>query len=82
MYKAKIYIAPKKSVLDPQGKVVHHALESLGFQGVDEVRVGKFVELKVDSPDKTTAAARVKEMCEGLLVNAVVEEYTFELLRE
>jgi len=82
MYKAKIYIAPKKSVLDPQGRAVQHALESLGFQGVDDVRVGKFVELKVDSPDNTTAAARVKEMCEKLLVNGVVEEYTFELLRE
>lgn len=82
MYKAKIYIAPKRSVLDPQGRAVQHALESLGFQGVDEVRVGKFVELMVDGTDRETAMGKVKEMCEGLLVNAVVEEYTFELLPE
>lgn len=82
MYTAKIYISPKKSVLDPQGRAVHHALESLGFQGVSDTRVGKFVELRIDLADKAAAAEKVREMCEGLLVNAVVEEYTFELHSE
>ncbi len=79
MYTAKIYISPKQSVLDPQGKAVHHALESLGFTGVNNVRVGKYIEIKVDQADKAAAMEKIKKMCEGLLVNTVVEEYTFEL---
>lgn len=78
MQTAKIYITPKKSVLDPQGKAVSHALESLGFTGVQDVRVGKYIEIKVDEEDKAVASDKVNKMCEGLLVNTVIEEYTFE----
>ncbi len=79
MYTAKISISPKKSVLDPQGKAVHHALETLGFTEVDDVRIGKFIEIKVDQEDRAIAAEKVNKMCESLLANTVIEDYTFEL---
>lgn len=79
MFTAKIFVTPKKNVLDPQGKAVHHALESLGFKEVSDVRVGKYIELKVGLEEKAEAAEEVKKMCGKLLVNPAVEEYTFEL---
>jgi phosphoribosylformylglycinamidine synthase len=79
MFTAKIFVTPKKNVLDPQGKAVHHALESLGFKEVSDVRVGKYIELKVDREGKAAAAEEIKKMCDKLLVNPAVEEYTFEL---
>lgn len=77
---AKIYVTLKAGVLDPQGKAVRHSLETLGFKEVEDVRVGKFIELKLaDSLSKTDAEARVKEMCEKLLANTVIESYRIEL---
>ncbi len=69
----------KEGVLDPQGKAAHHALDSLGFSGVNDVRIGKQIILQLDSEDKTKAEAEVKEMCETLLANTVIEDYTIEL---
>lgn len=69
----------KEGVLDPQGKATHHALNSLGFPGVADVRIGKQIIVKLDTTDKTVAEAEVKEMCETLLANTVIEDYTIEI---
>jgi phosphoribosylformylglycinamidine synthase len=69
----------KDGVLDPQGKAAHHALDSLGFPGVSDVRIGKQIIMKLDTTDKTKAEAEVKEMCETLLANTVIEDYTIEI---
>ncbi|MBI5185920.1 MAG: phosphoribosylformylglycinamidine synthase subunit PurS [Nitrospinae bacterium] len=82
MFTAKVFVSPKKNVLDPQGKAVHHALESLGFEEINDVRVGKYIEVKVNRKDKAAAEAEVKRMCDSLLVNPVVEEYTFDISAE
>ena len=77
--KAKVYVTLKKSVLDPQGKAVQHALGSMGFGEVKDVRVGKFVELDLGTADRSQAEQKLKTMCEKLLANTVIEEYRYEL---
>ncbi len=77
--KAKVYVTLKKSVLDPQGKAVQHALGSIGFREVKDVRVGKYIELELNGMDKTQAETKIKNMCEKLLANTVIEEYRFEI---
>ncbi len=79
MYKAKIHVTLKKSVLDPQGKTVLHALESMGFKDAKDLRVGKYFELALEAASPAAAESKVKEMCSKLLVNSVIEDYTFEL---
>lgn len=79
MYKAAINVTLKKSVLDPQGKTVLHALESLGFKDAKDLRVGKYFELAVDAANKQQAESRVKEMCDKVLINPVIEEYSFRI---
>jgi phosphoribosylformylglycinamidine synthase PurS subunit len=79
MYKAKIHVTLKKSVLDPQGKTVLHALESLGFKDAKDLRVGKYFELALEAANQGDAKKKVKEMCDKLLVNTVIEDYAFEL---
>lgn len=69
----------KEGVLDPQGKAAHHALDSLGFDGVNDVRIGKQIILDIDADDKAEAEAKVKEMSETLLANTVIEDYTIEI---
>ncbi len=78
--KAKIHITLKNGVLDPQGKASQNALEHLGFDGVEEVRIGKFIELELGDTDSEQAKARVKDMCEQLLANTVIENYDIELV--
>ncbi len=77
--KAKVHITLKSGVLDPQGKAIGHALESLGFSGVDNVRQGKFFELDIAESDPTAARAQVEDMCARLLANSVIENYDIEL---
>ena len=77
--KAKIHVTLKPAVLDPQGKAVQHALGSLGFFGIDEVRQGKFIEIELADGDTEAAKARVANMCEKLLANTVIENYTVEI---
>lgn len=74
--KARVHVMLKNGVLDPQGEAVRHALDALGFEGVDGVRQGKVIEL--DLADGTSEA-QVNEMCEKLLANTVIESYTVEL---
>jgi len=77
--KAIVNVFLKAGVLDSQGKAVHHALDSLHFDGVTDVRVGKQIVLQLDETDKEKAMADVTKMCEELLANTVIEDYTIEL---
>jgi phosphoribosylformylglycinamidine synthase len=77
--KARVYVMLKSGVLDPQGEAVRHALGALGFDGVKGVRQGKVIELDLAATDKAAAEAEVKEMCEKLLANTVIESYQIEL---
>ncbi len=77
--KAKIHVTLKTGVLDPQGKAIGHALGNLGFTGIGEVRQGKFIEIELAETDRAKAEASVREMCERLLANTVIENYRFEL---
>jgi len=77
--KAKVYVTIKENVLDPQGNAVQGALHSLGFAEVSKVRIGKFMEVELDTDDRAQAESQLKSMCEKLLANTVVEDYRFEL---
>jgi len=79
MFRAKITVTLKKSVMDPQGSAVQHALESLGYPDTENVRMGKFIELDVRQSDRDKAEKEVDEMCSRLLSNPVIENYRFEL---
>ena len=79
--KARVHITLKTGVLDPQGKAIAHALASLGFAGVDDVRQGKYIEIDLADTDVTAAKTRVEEMCQRLLANTIVEDYKVELVR-
>jgi len=80
MIKAIVNISLKAGVLDSQGKAVHHALDSLHFEGVEDVRVGKQIVLKLDTDDKAKAMSDVEKMCEEILANTVIEDYDIELI--
>lgn len=82
MYKVKLYVTLKKQVLDPQGLTVKHALESLGHTDVEEVRMGKLIEISSRSKDKANLEKEIARMCERLLVNPVIEEYSYEVEEE
>ncbi|MFQ5625298.1 MAG: phosphoribosylformylglycinamidine synthase subunit PurS [Methyloligellaceae bacterium] len=77
--KARIKITLKNGVLDPQGKAIANALGALGFDGVGDVRQGKYIELEIDETDRASAEQQVKRMCEQLLANTVIENYSYEL---
>jgi phosphoribosylformylglycinamidine synthase len=79
----RVTITPKQGILDPQGATVERALPALGFQGVSDVRIGKYVELKLDPPadaDADQLRTIVEDMCRKLLANPIIEDYTFELM--
>lgn len=82
MYKAIINVTLKKSILDPQGSTVLHALHSLGHEQAKDLRIGKYFELVVDEADAQKAEAKTREMCDQLLINPVIEDYTFELKKQ
>lgn len=77
--KARIFITLKDGVLDPQGKAIGHALNNLGFREVGEVRQGKVIDIDLEERDPAKARIRLKEMCEELLANTVIEKYEIEL---
>lgn len=77
--KAKIHVTLKNGVLDPQGKAVEHALGSLGFDGVEGVRQGKYIEIDLKESDAAKAEESVDAMCKQLLANTVIENYSFEI---
>lgn len=78
--KARVHVTLKNGVLDPQGKAVEHALGSLGFDGVEDVRQGKYIEVDLSETDAAKAEAQVKDMCEKLLANTVIENYSVEIV--
>ncbi|MGH6990128.1 MAG: phosphoribosylformylglycinamidine synthase subunit PurS [Stellaceae bacterium] len=77
--KARVHILPKEGVLDPQGKAIAHALATLGFTGVGEVRQGKVIDLDLAETDEAQARVTLEAMCRRLLANTVVESYRIEL---
>ncbi len=79
MYLAKVYVTLKPTVNDPQGQTVLATLRNLGFASARDVRVGKFLELRIDELDRSRAQDLVNEMCEKLLANPVIEEFRFDL---
>ncbi|MHA0858044.1 phosphoribosylformylglycinamidine synthase subunit PurS [Paenibacillus sp. CMAA1364] len=79
MIKATVYVTVKKGVLDPQGVAVQGALHSMGFQEVESLRIGKYMEVTLDTDNRAEAEERLKAMCEKLLANTVVEDYRYEL---
>ena len=78
--KALVYIGLKPGVLDPQGRAIARSLNDLGFDEVNNAFQGKVIELDITSDDKAQAKARVEEMCEKLLANTVIEDYSIEIL--
>ena len=79
---ARIYVTPKKSVLDPQGKAVRTGLASFGFKNVSDVRVGRYLEVTLRAENKASAWEQAKEMCEKLLATTVIEDYEIEVIEE
>lgn len=79
MYKVVIHVTLKPSVLDAEGKAVHTSLHTLGFDGVRDVRIGKAIELTLDVSSREQAETEVKQMCDALLVNPVVEQYRWTM---
>lgn len=77
--KARIHITLKSGVLDPQGKAIEGALKGLGFDGAEQVRQGKVIEMQLAETDEAAARAKVEDMCRKLLANPVMENYQIEL---
>jgi phosphoribosylformylglycinamidine synthase PurS subunit len=73
--KISVVITLKKDVLDPQGKVIHQTLDSMGFEGINEVRQGKYFEIDTKEDDKKKAEVKVEDMCKKLLANLVIEDF-------
>ena len=76
---ARVFVTPKQGILDPQGKAIQQSLHTLGYPEVGDVRLGKFVEMHVADVSRESVESRVREMCERLLANRVIEDYRFEL---
>ena len=76
-WRARVFVTPKAGILDPQGKAVEHSLHTLGYPEVTDVRIGKVVDLHLADVSRDSAQTRVREMCERLLANGVIEDFTF-----
>ena len=81
MYLARVYIILKPTVNDPQGLTIRGALHNLGFASIEDVRSGKYIELRIQENDLNKASEQVNEMCRKLLANPVIENYRFDLER-
>ncbi len=77
--RVKIFVCLKEGVLDPQGKAVERSLHSLGYKEVKDVRMGKYLEVDLEAASRQAAEARIREMCDKLLANPVIEDYRFEI---
>lgn len=82
MFLGKVYVTLKKSVLDPQGDTVRKSLHTLGYTQVTDVRIGKYIEVGLDSPTLEDARRELDEMCARLLANPVIEEYRLEIVKD
>ncbi len=81
MFEARIYVTLKESVLDPQGQAVLSSLHHMGHTNVKDVRIGKYIEVKLDSKDEAAAREEIESYCNGLLVNQVIETYRYDLFQ-
>lgn len=79
MYKAKVNITLRKSILDPKGKAAHHALQNLGLNNVQNVRIGKFIEMNIDADSQDEARELAETACTQLLANEVMEDFKVEI---
>lgn len=79
IFTARIRVMPKPGVLDPQGHAVLQSLETMGFAGLDDVRLGKHIEMVLERPTRDHAAADIDTMCQKLLANPVIESYDFDI---
>lgn len=79
MFLSKVRVTLRKSILDPQGKAVEHAVSALGVKGVHDVRMGKYIEFRVEGESEIEAKLATEEVCKRLLSNAVMEDYHFEI---
>jgi len=80
--RVKIFVSLKSGVLDPQGKAIERSLHTLGYDEVHEVRAGKYIELDFDATSREAAELRIREICDKLLANPVIEDYRFEISPE
>ena len=80
MYSAKIKVTLRKSILDPQGKAVEHSIQSLGYKNILDTRIGKYVELNIDTNSQEEAQIITDDVCKKLLANQVMEDYVFEVV--
>ncbi|WP_456454888.1 phosphoribosylformylglycinamidine synthase subunit PurS [Thermovibrio sp.] len=81
-YFVKVFISYRKGVLDPQGVAVEKAAHQLGFKKVKNVRVGKFITMEIEASSKEEVEREIKEMAEKFLVNPVIEDYSYEIIKE
>jgi phosphoribosylformylglycinamidine synthase len=77
--RVKIFVSLKRGVLDPQGKAIERSLHTLGYGEVQDVRMGKYLEFIIEGSARTVAESRIREMCDKLLANPVIEDYRFEI---
>jgi phosphoribosylformylglycinamidine synthase subunit PurS len=75
----KVFVTPRRGILDPQGRAVEHALTSLGFKSVADVKIGKYIVLEIGAQSTAEARDQAQQMCERLLANPLIEDYTFEV---
>ena len=80
--RVKIFVSLKQGVLDPQGKAIERSLHTLGYHEVGNVRAGKYLELELDASSRDDAELRIREICDKLLTNPVIEDYRFEINSE
>jgi phosphoribosylformylglycinamidine synthase len=78
-WRARVFVTPKEGILDPQGKAVEHSLHTLGYPEVTDVRIGKVVDLHLADVSRDSAQTRIREMCERLLANGVIEDFSFTI---
>lgn len=79
MLTAEIHVTLKELVLDPQGTTLKRSMETMGYQGIEEVRMGKFIQVRFDSDDRKAVEKKVEEMCHQILSNPVIEQYSYSL---
>ncbi|MCC7429870.1 phosphoribosylformylglycinamidine synthase subunit PurS [bacterium] len=82
MLAANVYVTLRKSILDPQGTAVKNALQSIGYEEIQAVRIGKFIEISLDGISKEQAETRVREYCKKLLANEIMEDFRFEIVEK
>ena len=81
MFLARVFVSLKPTINDPQGRTIQGGLHQLGFESVQSVRAGKYLEIRLDGASESEAEGKVAEMCDKLLANPIIEEYRFELER-